>query len=927
MKKLIFLLTLFLTVFSVFSQSQTFKIQGKLLSESDQLPLESATIYLERVKDSSLVTYTISDKEGGFKIEDKTYDKSLNLTISYIGFQPFTKEIQIDKALINLGVIKLRVSNQLDEVVIKSRVPITIKKDTLEFNVKSFKTKKDANVEDLLKQLPGVEVDEQGKITVNGKEVNKILVNGKPFFGNDPTITTRNLTKDIIEKIQVVDTKTKSEALTGEKGSQENKTINLTIKEENNKGVFGRLSAGAGTDERYEFAGMLNRFNNDRRMSVLVGGNNINSPGFSFGEISKMFGRSGSSSFSSNGSFSIDGRSFGGGEGITTSRNVGANYADVINKKNDLSADYFHSSSQSDNASSSQRETTLSDSRFFSNSNSNTINETNSHSVNMEYDIKIDSTFVINIEPSFRYSKTINRSARYNETLDEERTLTNQSNVDTDIERFGKTFTNDLTITKKFGNRGAFVRFGIENEITNTESDDFLNSTTQIFGDNPELIQRKQLTDGNGKSTVFESEVKYRYPIVAKKLFLDFEYNYRKAIDQDVRSTFDFDDVTNTYNQFNTTLSTDFEYVNIEQIPAISLRFNDEKWYASIGADYVLRTLENTDLLRPEFNIKQDFEALQLSGYVNYRFSEKSSIYSGYRLRNRPPTLRQLQAFEDVSNPLNTVVGNPNLQPTDNHRLYVGFNSYDFQKRSGLFFYVSIDAQDDDVVSKTTIDPESLKRTTTYANVNGNYRASFSTSYSKNIKLDSIRKLRVRLGVWANKSRNINFNNDVQYASETTSFTPNVGLEFTWKKIFDIKPSYRLNITNNTFDIDAFEDREFLNHNLSIKTTTYLPKRFEWINDIRYNYNPNVADGFQKSAWFWNTSLAYSMLKDKAALTLKVYDLLNQNTNARRRATSDYIEDLQSTVLQQYFMLSFSWKFNSLGSKGETNSSDFYIID
>ena len=927
MKKLIFLLALSLCVFTSFSQSKSFEIKGKLISKDDKMPLESATIYLERVKDSSLVTYTISDKNGVFKIEDKTYDESLNFTVSYVGFKPYTSKITIDKSQIDLGTIALTTANQLDEVIIKSRAPITIKKDTLEFNVKSFKTKKDANVEDLLKQLPGVEVDDEGKITVNGKAVNKILVNGKPFFGNDPTITTRNLTKDIIEKIQIVDTKTKSETLTGEKGNQENKTINLTIKEENNKGVFGRVSAGAGTDERYEFAGMINHFDNDQRISVLAGGNNTNSPGFSFGEISKMFGRSGSSSFNSNGSFSIGGRSFGGGEGITTSRNAGANYANVINKKHDLSADYFHSGSSSENESSSQRETILSDSRYFSNSNSRSVNDTDSHSANLAYDIKIDSTFVINIDPSFRYSKSKTGYSSSNETLDENRLLTNQSNVSSELENIGKTFSNDLTITKRFGDRGAFVRFGLENEIGNTESEDFLNSTTNIFGNSPELIERKQFTDGNNKSITFESQVKYRYPILAKKLFLDFEYSYRQDKDENTQSTFDYDNTTNTYNQFNTALSTDFEYINKVQIPAVDLSYDDEKWYASIGADYVFRTLENKDLLRPQFNIKQDFEALQLSAYVNYKFSKKASIYTGYRLRNSPPALRQLQAFEDVSNPLNTVIGNPSLQPTDNHRLYLGYNSYDFQKRSGVFFYVSIEAQDNDVVSKTTVDPETLKRTTTYANVNGNYRASFSTSYSKNIKLDSLRKLRVRAGIWANKTKTINFNNDVQYASETTSLTPNIGIDFTWNKVFDFKPRYRISMYKNTFDIDAFKDRDFLSHNLNINTTTYLPKNLEWINDVSYTYNPNVPDGFQKSAWFWNASLAYSMLKDKAAITLKVYDLLNQNTNARRIATQDYIEDKQSTVLQQYFMFSFSWKFNSLGSKGESGSGGVMFFD
>ena len=236
--KYVFLCILFLITAFSFSQTKSFEVSGIIYSEDDGTALESATVYLQRVKDSSLITYTISDKFGMFTLEGKTAEKEANLYISYIGYQTHFQAIKLDKDVLNLGKINLKSSNALDEIVIKSQAPITIKKDTLEFNVSSFKTKKDANVEDLLKELPGVEIDEEGKIKVNGKEVNKILVNGKPFFGNDPTITTRNLTKDIVEKIQILDTKSKDQAFTGETSDGENKTVNLVIKEENNKGCL-----------------------------------------------------------------------------------------------------------------------------------------------------------------------------------------------------------------------------------------------------------------------------------------------------------------------------------------------------------------------------------------------------------------------------------------------------------------------------------------------------------------------------------------------------------------------------------------------------------------------------------------------------------------------------------------------------------------
>ena len=314
-----------------------------------------------------------------------------------------------------------------------------------------------------------------------------------------------------------------------------------------------------------------------------------------------------------------------------------------------------------------------------------------------------------------------------------------------------------------------------------------------------------------------------------------------------------------------------------------------------------------------------------MSYYVNYKLSKKSSIYVDYNLENRPPSLSQIQPFTDVSDPLNTVTGNPNLEPTNSHRLYAGYNSYDWKERSGFYSYTGITLTANNIIPKTTIDPITLKRTTTYANVNGNYNGYLGGSFSKKIKIDSLRSLSLRAGLNGNFSKNVNFNNDIKYASKNTSISPSIGLEYTWKKLFEIKPRYRVTFTNNRFDLASIENTAFTIHRLTLGTSTFFPKNFEWRNDINYNYNSNISDGFQKSAWFWNSSLSYSVLKDKGLITLKVYDLLNQNTNASRVASQDYVEDRQSSVLTQYFMLNFSWKFNSLGKKGQTRGGPTFF--
>lgn len=924
MKKFCFYIILSFSLFS-FSQSKSFKITGNVIAADDKSPLESATVYLERVKDTTLVTYTITDKDGKFDLIEETYDDNLNLVISSIGFQNYTKTIKIDKEVINLGKIELQFSNALDEVVVKSRAPITIKKDTLEFNVKSFKTKKDASVEDLLKQLPGVEVDDEGKITVNGKEVNKILVNGKPFFGDDPTITTRNLTKEIIEKVQITDTKTKSEAYSGEEGDKENKTINLTISEENNKGIFGRVAAGAGTDERYEFAGLLNRFNNDQRISVLLGGNNTNSPGFSFGEIQKMFGGGNSIYVNSNGTFRIDGRSFGGGEGITTSTNAGANYADVLADGIDINADYFLATSNSENESITNRENILPDSRYFTESRSNSSNDSKNHSANLDFDVEIDSTFLINIKPSFRLSKSKTIYNSNEQSFDEDNMPINASNLNSFVETTAKNFSNDFNVTKRLGSNGAFLKLLLNTEFNNTETDDFIDSET-TFQDVTQNIDRNQFSDEEQTLKSIYTAFTYRLPIISKTFFLDFKYSLRSDKRESIRSTFDFDDTSQDYNVFNEALSTNFDYTNRRSTPSMELTYRKEKWSISLDGGYVFRTLENKDALRPELSLKENFEAIELGANFNYQFSPKASMYSGYNLSNQPPQISQLQPFQNVSNPLNTVTGNPNLKPSNNHGFYFGYNAFDFQKKTGFYSYVNANIVNDQVVAKTTVD-ENLARNTTFTNVDGNYSLYASATYSKTVKLDTLKTLKYRIGMYANINRSVNFNNDVQYASKNTSLTPNASLTFTWKKVMEIVPNYRLSITKNSYNLADFENQEFLRHTLGVRTATFLPEKFEWRNDIDYSYNPNVAAGFQKSAWFWNSTLAYSMLKDNATLTLKVYDLLNQNTNARRTATQNYIQDSQSTVLQQYFMLSFSWKFNSLGKKGETGNGDVFFFD
>jgi hypothetical protein len=897
------LLLIFLFLCSItFSQTKKFTINGFIKSDADKELLESATVHAERLKDSSIVSYTISDMKGKFDLVGETSDSKIKLVVSFIGFKPYSRIISAKNQ--NLGVLHLKESNALDGVIIKSSAPITIKKDTVEFNVKSFKTKADANVEDLLKKLPGVEVDDEGAITVNGKSVNKILVNGKPFFGNDPTITTRNLTKDIIEKIQITDTKNKAQAFSGEDSDGENKTINLTIKKENNKGYFGKVAAGAGTDDRYEYAGMLTRFKQSERIGLLAGGNNINSPGFSFGNQRLQFGG--------------NNRSFGGGQGIVTSNNYGVNYINTFAKIYEVSGDYFYKNSESDNKSSSNRETFLSDgSSFYRNSDNTSLNESDSHDASIDFEIEIDSTFRIDIETDFNKDLNTNRYNSESETLNDSKSLTNDSKIESLADSNREKFENEINVTKKLGSKGAFLRLELTANLTKTETEDFVKSETNIYGSAPEQIIRDQYSDGDSDIKQLGSELTYRFPLKAKLLYLDVAYNIGHTKTKKKRSTFDFDQNTNDYSIFSSLLSTDFEYSDKISRPSLELEFRNEKWSASTEVAYNKRTLENKDYLRPETNLVREFNNLEYGLSVRFRKNRSSSFRMRYNFRNSTPSLSQLQPFRDESNPLNIITGNPSLSPSKTHNFRFGVSDFNWQERTGFWTFANLSYTNDRVVSNTTINSNTLIRETTYANVDGYVSARAGGSYSSTKKWEDFGSLKTEYTVFGSFNKNINFNNGVQYSSKITSISPRVGFDFSWDKVLQIRPSYTISFSKNTYDIESFSNRDFTSHDVTIAASTNFLDKFEWLNDIKYNYNPNIATGFQKSAWFWNTTLRYSILKNNGAISLKIYDILNQNTNARRVATQDYIQDSSSTVLNQYAMLSFTWKFNSLGKAGK----------
>ncbi|SFC32920.1 Outer membrane receptor proteins, mostly Fe transport [Zunongwangia mangrovi] len=920
------LLVLAIGLFSISLSAQKFEISGKLIDKENKAPLEAATVFAESVTDSTLVTYTITDKDGEYKLIGRTGLKEVNVYVSFVGYVPHEQRVKLaGDRMITLDPIALEFQvESLGDVLVKARrAPVTIKKDTLEFNAESFKTQKDATVEDLLKELPGVEVDAEGNITVNGKPVNKILVNGKSFFGgDDPTIATRNLTKEMISKIQVSDTKSDSDAFTGENSDGENKTINITIDEDKNKGVFGRVSGGGGTDDRFEYAGLVNYFDNDLQLSALGGGNNINSPGFSFGEIEKMFGGGGSMMVSSTGAFSINGRSFGFGSGIINSRTGGLNFADSWGETSEISADYFYSGSNSYEETQRERENILPDNRYFTESYSRTEGNTDRHQANLKFTTKPDTTWFIDAMPSFSYTKAENSYESNSRSFNENGDLINESESDNQTFRDGKTFGGNFNVNKRWAN-GASLSLRVNGDLENNDSESYILTSAETFGNDGQSIDRNQFTDGEQENNNINSTLRYRLPIVKDKFYLNSEIGYGNDSRDDRQYVYDLNDASGTFDNFNIEQSTDFENINEFYRPEFGLDWNTKKANFGLDVAYVYREMASSDNLR-DFNFSQDFNALEYNLNVRYTISQKMRIYSSISRNNEAPQVRQLSPYVDVSDPLNIIQGNPDLKPSNSTRFYVNFNNYDFQTRSGLYAYLSYSETDDQVVSRSQVD-ENFVRSTTYDNVDGAYRFYGSMSYSKDIELDTLSTIKVGVSAYGNVERTVNYNNDQIYDRDSKMVGPTLNFTYELGDFLELRPSYGIRFNTVEFDINALEDYEFTRHELRLRTKTNWPENLEWSNDLSYFNNPNVGAAFQQSTVLWNSTLTYSILDNKGNISLKAFDILDQNTNTQRQTSENYVQDVQSTVLQQYFMLGFSYKFNTLGKKGEVRESNFFF--
>lgn len=910
MKKILLLWTLIFTAFIL--HAQQFHIDGKV-SDFEKQPVENATVYLLKEKDSSIVNYTATNKEGKFSLKTDHINEPSFLRIDAEKLSPYSKKFEKITQSLSLEDIQLQKNRitTIDEVKITVS-PVKIKKDTIEFNAASIKVRPDSKIEELLKQIPGVEISNEGKITANGKEVDQIMINGKPFFDKDGKIALQNLPADIIKNIQFTTTKTKEEELSGKTPKSQKTTVNFNIDEKKNKGFLSRLTVGYGSDKRYEASGLVSYFKGDTKISLLASSNNINSQGFSRDEVFDSMGSGRNSWVGSGGSGNSQSS---GTKGIQRSSTIGLNYSDQLGKEVDLDTfSFMYNNSNTETKSKVSRSTLLPQYTLQTQSENTGSSDSKQYSFNTSARIKLDSLTNIYISPGFTKNKTLTINDSQSSTL-KGNTLLNESSSYSSNESENNTFTPSIYFSKRFKKRGRVISSNINTSISESKTNNLIQSQNTFYQDSGNTFDnRDQVTKNKNQNSNFGFSAGYTEPI-SDSATVSLEVKYENRSSSDLRNVNDFDNTTGQYSKYNMLLSKSMKQ-RINQIsPEMTFQLSKSKLnlWASLNLDISDMNV-NSIFNGQQYNLQKSFA---LPGYnVNfyYQLSEGKNLsiynYSNFTI----PSAEQLTPYRDESNPLSTYTGNPDLKNTWTNSLSFYFSNYNKVKNINYFVNVGFTYRNNDIINYSKYD-DTGKQIVTYDNVSGNKNVNAGGGLTKTFKWND-KKFSMSPRFTMNYTYNNGFINGQSYTSHSYSLNPGLNLVYEIKDKITIKPSYRLGYSFSNYTNYNVNRVNTANQSLKLELTNYLfQSRFVFGNDFEYNTNSNIAPGFKKDFYFWNTSLGYSFFKKQFTAKVKIYDVLNQNQSVRRTITDSYFEDREDLILKRYIMFSISMKLNKFAGK------------
>ena len=911
------LLMLLMILFSpmAFAQQSGVNVTGSVVEQGSDTPIEQATVRLLNVKDSAMVRGVVSARNGSFTLKNVKKGSYL-LHITFIGYDPLYQPLQITGKKNPVNVGKLELSDgaiELGEAVVIGKAPeITVRNDTVEYNADSYKVTEGSVLEDLLKKMPGVEVDSEGKITVNGKEVKKVMVDGKEFFSDDPKVASKNLPAKMIDKLQVLDKKSDMAQMTGFDDGEEETVINLTVKPGMKQGWFGNAYGGYGSKDRYEGNAMVNRFVNNDQITFMGGANNTNNMGFS-DLASTMFSGMGGGGGRRGG--------FGAGSGITSSGNAGLNFSKEFKPdKLTLGGNTRYSHSDNDARSKSDRQNILpGDSSSYDNSEAMSRTKSDNFGVDFRLEWKPDTMTQLIFRPSFSLSHSMNDNFSDATTLDNERDTVNTNKSSNYSESNGYNLNASIDFSRKLNNKGRVFSATLSGGNSDSYSDGMNRSDIVYFNQTDALknsiIDQRSRYDNKGFN--YRAYVSWVEPI-GHNNFIQATYSISQRKQEALKNVYN-QDADGIYNVLDSAYSQSYRNNFISQRASLSFKSQRAKFNYTIGLNLDPSYSSSENFVGDTTLSKITRKVVNLSpmAQFNYMFDKRTNLRIMYNGRTSQPSMTQLQPVADISDPTNITIGNPDLNPRYTNNVFIRFQQFTPEKQRAFMIMANGSYIINDIVSYTSYNQETGVKTTTYKNVNGNYSGNVRMMLNTPLKNKKFSINSMTMASFANSNGYIN---EEKNTNRNLILSERGGIDFRSSYLdLGVNGNIRYNATSNSLQKE--NNQNTFNYGAGGYTTIYLPLNFKIESDVNWSTNSGYGDGFKQNEVLWNASASKSFLKNnQGTLRFKIYDILQQRSNISRSVTASYIQDSEYNTLGSYFMVHFIYRFSIF--KGGASASD-----
>ncbi|MDI9866794.1 TonB-dependent receptor [Flectobacillus sp. DC10W] len=926
---------LMLAITQLYAQNPTrISIKG-IVQDTNSAVLADATVMLLSPSDSSLVNFGNANEKGGFEFRNVKNIPYL-LKISYVGFLPYQQHLTPSPTAINdLGFIKIKpISQELLEIVVKTaKAPLSIKGDTIEYNAASFKVPPGSTVEDLLRKLPGIEVDGSGNIKAQGNDVKKVTVDGKTFFGDDPKAATKNLGAETISKIQVFNRKSDQATITGVDDGSKEKTINLELKENFKKGEFGKITGAVGTSDRGVLRGNYNRFNKKEQFSVIGYANNINETGVNWSDYGEFKGNNTFSSFD-NGDFGFgsggDAFFIGGdddllssfnGKGFTNNLGGGVNY-NYTHDKTKLSTSYVYNQTKLNLDQNQNKRTFLQNGSFSTLDTSSTVSFRANHSISGRWEQMLDSTNTLITKANLRFSNSNSAVGTRQEYINNNDALQNRINLNNSSNLNAYNLNGTAIFRHKFKKVGRVFAASSSFVRSTTDGTDNIRSLTQFFeasNPNDQIRAIAQLNQNANRTLTLKAGLNYLEPL-SKRFFWENFYNFSNNQQNVGRDAYNGLIETQRYDSLSTYYENRITYNRI----GTGLRFNKKGINLSLGVAALRYDLSGkvypTEGGNLTTQISKQYDAIVPNFTATFNPQQSTYIRFGYGINVNAPSISALQPVIQNTNPFYITEGNQNLNPTKSHDVNLSISRFNQSNFTSINLWMNYNYYLNQVVYNQTVDANLVTRTRP-ENMSG--AESFRTNLYSSFPIIKT-KWTTNLSVNYNLSNTPTLVNSVLNTTNSNAYSANIGFSITPSDKIFVTLGGNYSINNIKYSIETRQNQNIISKGLNIDAKWSFIKKTFLESSFNYTGYENDRFNFSQNIPILNISVRRLLMKDnRLEARLAAFDVFNKRQAITQTGSQNFVTYQQAFTLARYFMLSLTYNVRGHDAKLKKNGNMF----